>query len=387
VSLDDMMPKGGVNMGSRPRREVINPDVVGVYHCWNRCVRRSWLCGIDPLTGKDYEYRRDWIVQRETLLARLFAIEIGWHGELANHIHLILRNRPDVVATWSDEEVVRRVLIINRLTRNFGEEIEEPSIGEINIAAADPDKVAKYRRRLADVSAFMASLDEYIARRANHEDNLTGTFWEARFGCRNLEDETAILVCGMYIDLNQIRAGEAMTPEQSTHTSAYNRIQGARFRMARLQATAADVDDNGRTLAATDRLATDNQTPMPPDGWLCELTLQEGLDADVRDGLASSTPWRLTDKGILPIRLEDYLSLLDWTGRQHVAGKTGSIPDHLAPILERLHIRPGHWLDVVFHFDTLFGSAIGRAEPLAQRLANSGRHWIRGARHCAAAFT
>jgi hypothetical protein len=374
-------------MGSRPRREVIDPDVVGVYHCWNRCVRRSWLCGDDPLTGKDYEYRRDWIEQRETLLARLFAIEIGWHGELANHIHLILRNRPDVVETWSDEEVVRRVLIINHLTKNFVDEIQEPSIAKIKMAANDPDKVAIYRRRLADISAFMASLDEYIARRANHDDNLTGTFWEARFGCRNLEDETAILVCGMYIDLNQVRAGEAMTPEESTHTSAYNRILGARLRMAGLDATATEVDGDEPTFEAANRLAADNTTQMPPDGWLCELTLQEGLDADVRDGLASSTPWRLTDKGILPIRLEDYLQLLDWTGRQHAAGKTGSIPDHLAPILERFHIRPGHWLDVIFHFDTLFGGAIGRAKHVAPRLTQSGRHWIRGARNCAAAFT
>ncbi len=57
------------------------------------------------------------------------------------------------------------------------------------------------------------------------EDGFKGTFWEDRYQCRNLVDEAAILICGMYIDLNQIRAGEASTPESSRHTSAYNRIQ------------------------------------------------------------------------------------------------------------------------------------------------------------------
>ena len=36
-----------------------------------------------------------------------------------------------------------------------------------------------------------------------------------------------LLVCGIYIDLNQIRVGETLTPESSTHTSAYDRIARA----------------------------------------------------------------------------------------------------------------------------------------------------------------
>jgi len=375
-------------MPACPRKDVFDPDTVGVYHCWNRCVRRAWLCGVDPLTGADYEHRRTWIEQRQALLAGLFAIEIGWHAELSNHIHLILRNRPDVVETWSDEEVARRVLIINRLTRNFGEELEEPSRGAIQIALADPEKVAAYRRRLSDISAFMASLDEYIARRANHEEGIGGTFWEGRFRCRNLEDEAAILVCGVYVDLNQIRAGEADTPEQSRHTSAYNRIRGAHWRQDLRPAETsltADADPSGD--ASISEGGRRDATRMPPDGWLCELTLEEGLQADVGRGLSSSTPWRLTDKGILPIRLPEYLSLLDWTGRQQASGKSGCIPESLAPILERLHIRPDRWLHTIKHFETLFGRAIGRAENLARRVAKGGGHWIRGARHCADAFT
>jgi len=31
---------------------------------------------------------------------------------MSNHLHLILRNRPDVVALWSDQEVARRWLAV-----------------------------------------------------------------------------------------------------------------------------------------------------------------------------------------------------------------------------------------------------------------------------------
>ena len=46
---------------------------VGVYHVWARCVRRAYLCGADPLTGNDDNYRREWIEDFERSLAALDA--------------------------------------------------------------------------------------------------------------------------------------------------------------------------------------------------------------------------------------------------------------------------------------------------------------------------
>ena len=82
-------------MPSCPRAEIVRDGDVGVYHCYSRCVRRTFLCGIDPATDMDYEYRRDWVCQFEKTLAGLFAIEVAFHAELSNHIHLVLRTRPD----------------------------------------------------------------------------------------------------------------------------------------------------------------------------------------------------------------------------------------------------------------------------------------------------
>jgi hypothetical protein len=46
-------------MPRTPRRDVVAPDEVAVFHCMNRCVRRAFLCGHDGLTGQSFEHRRE----------------------------------------------------------------------------------------------------------------------------------------------------------------------------------------------------------------------------------------------------------------------------------------------------------------------------------------
>lgn len=45
-------------------------------------------------------------------LAGLFGVEVAAFDVLSNHLHVILRIRPDVVALWSDQEVARRWLAL-----------------------------------------------------------------------------------------------------------------------------------------------------------------------------------------------------------------------------------------------------------------------------------
>jgi hypothetical protein len=360
------------------RKKLLDPRSIQVVHCWARCVRRAFLCGLDPLTGKDYTFRRRQIVRQEKLLARLFAIDIAFHAEMSNHLHLILRNRPDIAATWSAEEVVRRWLSITKLTRNFDHRIVEPSAAEVERQARDPERVATLRLRLSSISHFMAALDENTARRCNRQDGCTGRFWEARFGCRVLVDESAILVCAIYLDLNQVRAGEADSPEQSYHTSVYDRIVAWRQR----QGCPLPREPDGTR--EDDR--PDDLESMPADGWLCPLTLEPGPAVDVRSGLGSATPWRASDKGILEMSLEEYLGLVDCAGRQLRSGKKHAIPADLAPILERLHLREATWRDAIEQFERQAGHVVGRACHVAQYAAQAGRRWFRGIRHCARVF-
>jgi len=46
------------------RRQLIDANTTPFYHVINRCVRRAFLCGEDKLTGRSYEHRRGWIVDK-----------------------------------------------------------------------------------------------------------------------------------------------------------------------------------------------------------------------------------------------------------------------------------------------------------------------------------
>lgn len=85
-------------MARTARSDVFDPHQVSVFHCINRCVRRGFLCGVDPRTGNSYEHRKDWIVQRLAFLAEHYAIDVLGVCVLDNHFHVILRNRPDIIS-------------------------------------------------------------------------------------------------------------------------------------------------------------------------------------------------------------------------------------------------------------------------------------------------
>jgi len=67
-------------MARMNRREVLADGEVQVVHCINRCVRRAFLCGEDPLTGISYEHRREMIRQRME-----FPHGIMGHGIMGTH--------------------------------------------------------------------------------------------------------------------------------------------------------------------------------------------------------------------------------------------------------------------------------------------------------------
>ena len=101
------------------RRFLVDPAEVGIYHCINRCVRRSLLCGSDPVSGKNYEHRRQWMQDRIQFLAGHFGIDVLGFAVMSNHFHVIVRNRSDIVQGWSDTEVARRWWHPTSLTRRW----------------------------------------------------------------------------------------------------------------------------------------------------------------------------------------------------------------------------------------------------------------------------
>ena len=120
----------------------------------------------------------------------------------------------------------------------------------------------------------------------------------------------------------------------------------------------------------------------PVDGWLAPLTLESDQLGDV----PCTSGFRASDKGLLSMSLDDYLRLLDWTGRQVREDKGGVIPADLAPILERLGIVSEEFVDTVKEFSGRFPRMAGRPEQLAARAKEVGRRWLHGVRHAARVF-
>jgi hypothetical protein len=170
-------------MVARARRKLLGRFRQGVYHCTARCVRQMFLCGWDPLTGRDYSYRRGWIIGREEQLAGLFAIDIEFRAELSTHLHLVLRTLPEVARRWSPREVALRWLTATRLAKSFAQGLPQVDAQLIDDLVKDKKRIERLRRRLANVSWFMGFLCENVARRANAQEDRVGHFWNRPVSC------------------------------------------------------------------------------------------------------------------------------------------------------------------------------------------------------------
>jgi hypothetical protein len=131
---------------------------------------------------------------------------------------------------------------------------------------------------------------------------------------------------------------------------------------------------------------------LPASAGLTEQRLPRvGADRQAEDGMRQRQPplrvlARASNQGYLPMGLESYLSLLDWTGRELLAGSRGTIPGRLSPILERLGLNGECWLETVRNFGRWFKRAAGGRIPLAAAALRSGRRWFQGQRVAKAAF-
>ena len=392
-------------MARLARMEVFAPDEIAIVHVMNRVVRRCFLLGTDPVTGKNFDHRKEWIEQQLQRLAACFGIDLLAFSILSNHFHLILRSRPDVVSAWDDREVARRWLMLCPLRKEPDGAAAEPNSMELNAIANDPQKLKTIRLRLSDIGWWMRCLSQQIAIRANREDNENGRFWQGRYRAVRLLDEAAVLACAAYVDLNPIRAAMAETLEQSDFTSVQRRIQSLTEQLAgepealshNLVEDASEPDQldihrvPGSPASAIpvseipDSGGANPQVNPLPHGSVPNLRLADRflspLRIDERHGAIgpdlSPTGYRCSNKGFLPFTVLDYLELLDWTARQLVPGKQGSTPRSVPPILERLNVTPKAWIALTADFGNLFSHIAGRPQVIDETRSRVHQHRFR----------
>jgi hypothetical protein len=340
--------------------------------------------GYDRRTKQQVSHRRDWIRNRMEFLASIFMIDVLAHGVLSNHYHIILRNRPDRVAGLSDREVAMRIWRLQHETdgtytpRRRSSRRKSSKVRERKLDAmiADKSRLEEYRRRLSSISWFMNHLNHSIALRANEEDKTSGRFWEGRFVSEPIRTLEQLFSAMVYVDLNPIRAGLALTPEEGTHTSIFERL--TTLREQRGEPTPWAKSRDARLQPRTERSEW-VQVQQELDDWLSPIDERDELLANcrcqspfgapldptqrVQEVLAERQPPRASNKGCLPMTAQQYVTLVDWMGRREREGKQGSIPADLPPILARLGLEsPERWLAVYCEYET--GMAIVYRHPV-----------------------
>ncbi len=299
------------------RNQQICVEETPYYHVVSRCVRRAFLCGEDKVSGKSFEHRRGWLIDRIKQVTSVFAIDVCSYAIMSNHFHIVLKvnstenwNATQVLMTWCS--LYSLPVLCERYLK-----------GEINTEAElrrVKEYVAEYRTRLMSVSWYMKSINEYIARMANEEDKCTGHFWESRFKSQALLDERALLTCMAYVDLNPIRAAMAKDLKDSEFTSIKERIE-------------------------------------KKSTWL------SGFGKDQTD---------------LPFYLSSYIDLVDETGRCIRGDKRGFISENTAKAIDQIGINSDSWIDELKGFKSIGFTAVGTAEQLKGFSEKMKRKWTLG---------
>lgn len=320
---------------TRPRSSLVSVSDTPYYHCIGRCVRRAFLCGRDPVSGKSFDHRKQRILERLALLTEVFAIDLCAYALMSNHYHLVLRLAPERASQWTEREVVerwRRIYTGPPCVTNY---LKGTALSDSESALL-ADCIPRWRSRLADLGWFMRCLNEFIARLANKEDGCTGRFWEGRFKSQALLDEEALLTVMAYVDLNPVRAGVADSIQSSEFTSGQQRLQ--------------DIVD-----------------PPAPHAGHTKPALRPFAQVMRQD-----------QDDCLPFNLQDYLELLDTSGRSIHPSKRGSISDSTPRLLASLGLAPDEWLKSVAELHARFRLFIGSPSRLTILAEKRGWRWIRG---------
>lgn len=305
---------------TRARKTLIALDATSYFHICVRTVRDGYLCGYDRSTGRNFDHRKQWLEDELLRLGQIFAIDISAYAIMSNHYHVVLHVDKVRASRWRAAEVVERW---HRLFKGT-EQSQAFAKGEVLEGAARmmlDGQISTWLQRLMDISWFMRVINEKIARRANAEDGCSGRFWQGRFKSRALLDEKALISCLAYVDLNPIRAKLARTPENSEHTSIKRRIEA---------------------------LGPNPHVPFSLYSGRQAIGLQKFFEESRQD-----------QSDVLPFRMQDYIELVDWTGRQIREDKRGFIEGELPPILDRLTIEPEHWLYMTRNYHSAFKSLVG----------------------------
>jgi hypothetical protein len=303
----------------RPRSERLPPGEAGIWHIVSRCVRREML-----MEGRG---RREWMAKRFAAWLDILAVDLLGYALMGNHLHVVVRTRPDVAAKWSDAELSRRVSASSTVHEGLPMPLDQVASPSRRLAGA---AAREARDRLSHPGPMLRAVKEGFARWVNQREGAAGHVWESRYQDIALADAGGVLACLVYVDLNPFRAGLVRDPRRSAFCSARHR-QG-------VDEHAADVELARRLVVLTGHPLLD-AAGKALGSWRWE-----------RD-----TVDRLTEATATCLR----------TG-------TATLPSWALELLPRLGLSPERWTTRMGTAGVLSGNVLGSLE-VRRRLAGDGR--------------
>jgi REP element-mobilizing transposase RayT len=300
-------------MARKTRGSLIKPDEITIVHTVAKTVRNLFLFGGDLASQTHNSNRKDWILDIIEFQSSLMAIDLLGFALMSNHIHQILRSRPDVVKKWDNLEVARRWMTLCPKSKKcfvVGDRVEHVPIAaketQIQALAQNEKRIAQLREQLSSISWWMRLLCQKVAQRVNIEDGGSlGHVWKGRFHATVIENTDYLLGCTFYVDLNAVKAGLALGIDDYKYTSAKIRLD-----MLRSKIQANDKQEGPPTEPVPKAEAQEEiSVPMISKG---EFLSVMKIDTLSNDPQLHTQGYRCSDKGFLDHTDKEYLRALEW---------------------------------------------------------------------------
>jgi REP element-mobilizing transposase RayT len=180
----------------RTQRLKIN-DETAVYHVMSRTALDGF-----PLGDVEKDFMMDLFKRYSTL----YFVEILGFCLMGNHFHLLVRMFPD--HKFTDEDIKKRFVGFYGDERVFADGL-----------------IPSLREKLSNLSEFVREIKVGFARYYNRRHHRRGYFWGDRFKSVIVENGETLINCIAYIDLNPLRAGIVVRPEEYRWNSLGYHVQ------------------------------------------------------------------------------------------------------------------------------------------------------------------
>ena len=141
-------------------------------------------------------------------------VEVLTYCLMSNHFHLLLREPKAGREPVPEEEILRRLAVLNgaEASRELAKELKRWR-EEMKLPRVAEEMLDRLRARMGDVSIFLKELKGRFAQWYNLSHEREGVFWKERFKSVLVEDGLALLTMANYIDLNPVRGGLVADPK------------------------------------------------------------------------------------------------------------------------------------------------------------------------------